>query len=126
MNYYVHHTPGRLRVRTPVIWKREYKALAAERLYAGFDGVYLVRASALTGSVVVHFDPEIVSVEAVAGRLVEASYLPAWGHSEKYLRAVQQSSRAVPLLEEFIATALRSFVGSAVKRSLVTLTLKVF
>jgi hypothetical protein len=126
VSYYVHHTPGRLRVRTPAIWKRDHKAVAVKHLYEGIEGVYRVEASSLTGSVTVFFDPDLTDVETVSAPLVRAGMLPAWGNSSRLLTAVQQSSRACPLVEDFLRAALKHWLGSLAKRSASRLVLRLF
>jgi len=69
MNNYIHHVPGRLRVRIPAL-KRN--ADRAERLAARMQahaGVVSARASAVTGSLLIHYDVRHAGSEALLSGL---------------------------------------------------------
>lgn len=70
MEYYVHHVPGRLRVRLPEIRKNPRKALEVERLL-NIYGVDRIKVNALTGSVVALFDSAAISVDQLLNLLHE-------------------------------------------------------
>ena len=59
MNHYIHHVPGRLRVRDARL-KRNPEAVAAARsMVCAIDGVLDVSISEVTGSVVVAYDRDV-------------------------------------------------------------------
>lgn len=62
MEFYVHHVPGRLRVRIPAIRKNHRKAHQINELLDVY-GVDELKVNPLTGSVVVKFDPSQVTPE---------------------------------------------------------------
>ena len=62
MNQYVHHVPGRLRVRVPSIKGNLAEASSLEKRIRAQRGVKNVQTSSLTGSVLVHYDPATASV----------------------------------------------------------------
>lgn len=64
MEYYVHHVPGRLRIKIPSIKGRAAKSVQVKSLLA-IDGVEDIAVNTITGSVVVTYQPERVSVEAL-------------------------------------------------------------
>jgi hypothetical protein len=70
--HYLHHVPGRLRVRSQAIKRNEAKAAAAERALAVIAGVIAVEANPLTGSIKLTYDHERVSPhELMAGLQAE-------------------------------------------------------
>ena len=62
MEYYVHHVPGRLRVRIPQIRKNGHSAKKVQCLLDIY-GVDNLSVNHLTGSVVVNFDPGLTSAD---------------------------------------------------------------
>jgi copper chaperone CopZ len=74
MSYYLHHVPGRLRVRTPVIKSNEEKVSDVQNLLKSIHGIRSTSASAVTGSVVIHYDQQAVDPEAITNALTEAGY----------------------------------------------------
>lgn len=59
MTHYIHHVPGRLRVRNARL-KRNSEAVAAARSTIGaIDGVLAVSISEVTGSIVVTYDRDV-------------------------------------------------------------------
>jgi hypothetical protein len=62
MEYYVHHVPGRLRVRIPEIRKNAAKA-AEVKCLLDLYGVDHLKVNHLTGSVVATFDPELTTAD---------------------------------------------------------------
>ncbi len=74
MSHYVHHIPGRLRVRSAAIKRNESQASAVKALLAGIPGVRSSEVNTLTGSIVVHYDPAVTSGPAVSAVLREKGY----------------------------------------------------
>ena len=73
MSYYVHHVPGRVRVRIPAIRRNPYKAIEVENLL-DLEGVDNVEINHLTGSVVVIFNPDVLSAQALLDLLSQHGY----------------------------------------------------
>lgn len=65
MTQYVHTVPGRMRIRIPAIQHRSRKAEKVERELLQHEGVEDVRTNTLTGSVVVHYDPDLISSDEI-------------------------------------------------------------
>jgi copper chaperone CopZ len=64
MEYYVHHVPGRLRVRIPAIRKDPQKSSEVKQLLYVY-GVEKIRINPLTGSVVITYDPSEVASDQI-------------------------------------------------------------
>jgi copper chaperone CopZ len=73
MEYYVHHVPGRLRVRIPALRRNPGRAADVEGLL-DIEGVDSLSVSHLTGSVVVTFNDDRVSTGRLLGILKENGY----------------------------------------------------
>jgi hypothetical protein len=73
MTCYVHHVPGRLRVRTPMVKNNRAGAEEVERLLLAAMGVEKVVINLTTGSCLVSYDPstttrdDIISLLSVKG-----------------------------------------------------------
>lgn len=55
---YIHHVPGRLRVRTGAVKGSEEKAASVKALLQSASGVCSVAANPITGSVTIHYDQQ--------------------------------------------------------------------
>jgi len=73
MEYYVHHVPGRLRVRIPAIRKNPKNAADIECLL-GISGVDDIQVNHLTGSVVVTFDTTVITHDQLLELLKAKGY----------------------------------------------------
>lgn len=69
MQDYYHCVPGRLRVKSLALKSHPSGGNEARRLLRGLDGVADVRFTALTGSLVVLFDPARIGPEQICGCL---------------------------------------------------------
>jgi hypothetical protein len=75
MNVYLHNVPGRLRVKIPSIKHLNRKARKVESLFVFREGIERVRANAVTGSLKINYDPELVSVDQLLAVLREHGHL---------------------------------------------------
>lgn len=74
---FAHHLPGRPRLKA-ASFKRNARAIVkARRALAGIDGVTSVAASLCTGSLLVRYDPNIVSAGDLVKVLAEHGYVTA-------------------------------------------------
>ncbi len=62
---YMHHTPGRLRVRTAALQRNPDRADAIEKTVKGIRGVSAAAANLLTGSLTVIYEPGRVTPEEI-------------------------------------------------------------
>jgi copper chaperone CopZ len=77
MSLLAHHVPGRIRVKVPALKKNDAAAKEVPHILRGLDGVTAVEASALTGSIVVHYDKDLIDSDAILGALRQQGYLDA-------------------------------------------------
>lgn len=69
MSYYLHHTPGRLRIRIPQVKHRPYMAKRVQELFGNRHDVSGVEVNTTTGSVKIHYDPEMIHGEQLLNYL---------------------------------------------------------
>lgn len=74
---YVHHVPGRLRVRTSRIRNDERAARAAEELMASVPGVQRATTNTVTGSLTLHYDGAKTCVDELLPVLKAHQYIDA-------------------------------------------------
>lgn len=65
MTYYVHQVPGRLRVKSPFLKHKPIKCQRVVEHLEGRRGIDKVKVNHLTGSVVVHYDPEEIDEDGI-------------------------------------------------------------
>lgn len=69
MRYYCHHVPGRIRVKLPDLKREPAEAGRVEKIMGGLKGVTAVKVTPLTGSVVVHYDPDRTAHDRILATL---------------------------------------------------------
>ncbi|MDR4506882.1 MAG: hypothetical protein MRJ65_01370 [Candidatus Brocadiaceae bacterium] len=73
MSHYFHAVPGRVRIKAPLIKKKE-KFEEVKKLLESIDGIWSFHIKTSTGSVLVHYDPKAVSSERIMNCFKEAGY----------------------------------------------------
>jgi copper chaperone CopZ len=74
MGNYIHHVPGRIRVRVPSVKRNEKEAQAVQGLLEGIEGVSVVSVSTVTSSVTINYDARMVSSTAIMETLRHQNY----------------------------------------------------
>lgn len=74
MAHYIHHVPGRLRIRTPRLKRDALHAEAAEAFVLTIEGVTAARANSMTGSITVSYQRDEVSAESILNALAQRGY----------------------------------------------------
>jgi len=69
MHGYYHCVPGRMRVKIPALKHQPGRGEEVKNLLRGLEGVTAVTFTALTGSLVVLFDPDRTGLEQICGCL---------------------------------------------------------
>lgn len=75
--YYIHQTPGRLRVRIPGIKGVEAAGEAITKILRDLEGVRLASVNTITGSVIIQHDPDSSSGDDILERLAEHGLIDA-------------------------------------------------
>jgi hypothetical protein len=63
MNQYIHHIPGRVRIKNPMFQNNTVVLDRLRRCLDGISGVDFITTNPFTGSLVVNYDCEVVDQE---------------------------------------------------------------
>lgn len=75
MSHYVHHLPGRLRVKTAIIKRNETEAARLRNLLAELDGVRAHEVNIVTGSILITYDIDTTDVQTILTFLKDHGYV---------------------------------------------------
>lgn len=112
MGHYVHHTPGRLRVRSALLKRNEQKAGALRRHLELVNGVSSIECNVLTGSILIRYDTKQIDSPALLETLRIQGYMGTGMPTRNVRRHDLVEKVAIALLE------------SAIERSLLAIVLK--
>ncbi|HEX8949910.1 MAG TPA: hypothetical protein VF790_13155 [Dissulfurispiraceae bacterium] len=120
MSCYMHHIPGRLRIKSPAIKRNSAAAGELKAMLGAVHGVETVGINPLTGSVLVHYNPKSLHHEYIVGALREKGYfnpsqiVPGSGLSGKALSGagvIVEKAIVDHLMERIIESSVRSLVA---------------
>ena len=75
MKHYLHHIPGRLRVKTPVVRRNPNLAEEVQTILNPIEGVNSVLINPVTGSILIEYAAETVAPAVILNILKKAGYL---------------------------------------------------
>lgn len=75
--HYMHHLPGRLRVRNPMFRNNPSLMGEIEHCFKAAQGVSKIAANPLTGSVTLTYDPDVLAPEKVLEIFEACEYIDA-------------------------------------------------
>jgi hypothetical protein len=75
MNYYMHHVPGRLRIKIPHIKGTPSKDPEIRELLDKLEGVEKISVNIVTGSVVFYYDADRIQPWQILSALEELKYI---------------------------------------------------
>ena len=75
MTYYFHEVPGRLRIKIPALRRNSILAADIHDLLDGLSGIESTSVNIVTGSIIVHYDPERLSSCAILTLLSREEYI---------------------------------------------------
>ena len=116
---YVHHVPGRLRVRTACLKNDARAAAIAERLMSAVDGVQHAVANPTTGSLTVLYDPAAAGADELFRVLRAHKYIGAAAVPTHPLMTGPKPSGDIAV--RLISRLAMMAAEKAVERTLVTL-----
>ncbi|MCS6786418.1 MAG: hypothetical protein NZ524_05230 [Thiobacillaceae bacterium] len=76
MSPYIHHVPGRLRVKSPGLKRNPHAAQEAVRYLQQVEGVMHTEANPVTGSLLIHYDHNRVAAQTLLNSLRSLGHLP--------------------------------------------------
>lgn len=119
MGHYIHHVPGRLRIKTPVLKRNERQAAAIKELLQHLTGIDQAEVNVVTGSILIIYDKDAIDSNHILTTLRDAGYTSL----EIPLNSQRPTSRgtASKLASTVGKTVFGILVEKAVERSAVSL-----
>lgn len=77
MTHYVHHIPGRMRIKSPSLKRNNGRASQVKSLLDSVHGVLSHEVNPVTGSILVHYDRDLVCAHNIMSSLTEAGHVHA-------------------------------------------------
>jgi len=75
MGYYLHEIPGRMRIKIPALRRNSDGAEEIQALLEDFPGIISALVNPVTGSILVHHDPQIVESGEILAFLAREGYI---------------------------------------------------
>jgi hypothetical protein len=111
MAHYVHHVPGRLRIKTAALKKNSSRARQLKLYLEEMHGVLEADVSIITGSIVIRYAAGVASSTAILNNL----------HNQGYIRELAptapQVSYEVHPMQKVTDTVVQKLVEAALERS---------
>jgi len=115
MTHYVHHVPGRLRVKSPALKKNERQAKLVKEYLDSMNGVLSADVSTVTGSIVIKYDAFLVEGKTILNSLHAMGYAQnATPHREVY-------SSGMDVGQKVSDTVVNKLLETVIERSAVAL-----
>ncbi len=111
MAFYLHEVPGRLRIQIPALKRSPRRGQEVQDLLEDFSGIKSTSVNTVTGSVIVHFDPEIVNSGAILTILSREEYIDV-------TRAISTENNAENTLAKAGHVVSKALLGIALDRAL--------
>lgn len=109
MSCYIHHVPGRLRIKSPHMKGNHSNAQTALALAQAVDGVTSAEVNALTGSIVIRFDVATVKPISIIGALERGGVIVQSA-------ARPMSDEAAGVVNQFGQVLGKALVGALIER----------
>jgi len=85
MSHYIHHVPGRLRVKSPALKRNEREAAQTRAYLDQLHGVHSAEVNTVTGSILIHYDTQRVAAQTLINTLRSLGHVqPEHGHAMHY------------------------------------------
>jgi hypothetical protein len=112
MSHYIHHIPGRLRVKSVSLRRNERGAAQVREHLEGLHGITFTEVNTVTGSVLIKYDPRLVEAQTLLNSLRGQGHI----HSHPPLRSEIQVGQ-VDLGQKISDTVVNKLVETVVERS---------
>ena len=89
MNTYLHHTPGRLRIKIPSIKRNPAEAAVAAELVESHEGVMRCNANNVTGSLLIQYDQTATDANTVLQLLKDRGYVEGSTAADQSVRQLE-------------------------------------
>ncbi|MGO9567978.1 MAG: HMA2 domain-containing protein [Desulfomonilaceae bacterium] len=111
MGYYLHEVPGRLRIQISSLKRNSQRAQEVQDLLEDLSGIKSTSVNTVTGSVIVHYDPDIVHSRTILTLLSREEYIDV-------ARAVSSHQYVETTLSKAGHLASKALLGFALDRAL--------
>lgn len=74
MSFYMHNTPGRLRIKSPIIRRNEGAAYEVRKILGATYGIATVDANLTTGSLLINYNPKVINADDIVDLLHRKGY----------------------------------------------------
>ncbi len=75
MAVYLHEVPGRLRIQIPALKRSPLRAQQVQDLLEDLSGIKSTSVNTVTGSIIIHYDPDILHSGAILTLLSREEYI---------------------------------------------------
>jgi hypothetical protein len=121
MSHYVHHVPGRLRIKTPHLKRNHNRAAEVQSLLDTHTGIVSSQVNVLTGSVLISYDKALTTAEQIMAAMKDNKHL-ATEASLATATSNPRVTRTVSAVGDNVGKALFGFVvEKALERSAMAL-----
>jgi hypothetical protein len=122
MTHYIHHVPGRLRVKTSAIKGNEAYAVQTQEYLRALHGVVIAEVRPVTGSVVVHYDPARVDPRTILHSLASLGCIRhAQAGPDHQVGVIASIQAGHSLTDTVLTKVLNKVVETILERSAVAL-----
>ncbi|MGO9377163.1 MAG: HMA2 domain-containing protein [Dissulfurispiraceae bacterium] len=111
MSFYIHNTPGRLRIKSPIIRRNENASYEVRKILGATNGIATVDANLTTGSLLINYNPKVIKHDDIIDLLQRKGYFD----KDKAVTHDQYIKGAASKAGSFIG---RSVLGSVVGMAL--------
>lgn len=74
MSFYIHNTPGRLRIKSPIIRRNENASYEVRKILGATNGIATVDANLTTGSLLINYNPKVIKHDDIIDLLQRKGY----------------------------------------------------
>lgn len=111
MSHYIHHVPGRLRVKSPMLKRNERHALQTKQRIDGIHGVLASEFNTVTGSLVIRYDASLVEAHTLLDSLRDL------GHVQPHHAVPAAHSAGTNVSQKISDTVVNKLVETLIERS---------
>ena len=117
MSQYVHHVPGRIRVRSKAFRCHSEKAFGAQKKLLSTVGVQKVRVNSHAGSITVNYDPAVVKQSHILAVLEQVGCMGASTHNAdgaRFMGEMFGKALVGAVVRTAVERSARSLVGAII------------
>ncbi len=74
MSFYMHNTPGRLRIKSPIVKRNENVSYEVRKILGATNGIATVDVNLTTGSLLINYNPKVIKHDDIVDLLHRNGY----------------------------------------------------